>query len=570
MSWADIDMVSPPADADVEEERRQHRAEVESYKARIAYLEGKLAALGVLEDGSSNNDSDVYVEDFLHLPGAVQGGFNEAAAPSFEPQEADRKGKQPMTTSQVQKYEERVAALSIEDCDLQREIALDCANVADQFVYALAAQNEELERRLAVLRDHDLGYINIELRETVDVLQADLEEANRRCLEYDAMKRNYKEMKRAYKKMRTCLVDRAKEHENLRLATVLAVARARQYEAEFKSLKKEWAENDRLRVLQLTSWPFITEMFKEEWEGLKDPSGSINWGFISDEDHGWDKYQRKEYPFSEAGVLEWPNPAPFLSDGSVCALCMNPFGPEGGYQVGTCGAYFHPSCLIEIMIRRRRCPHCRSAFHPRLYLMFGLRDFMPSHWVYSPYDFGFPLGEYDGQEVEWSWQFQCSKLQLYHEHKDGMWQLDPKMVTYVADELYPNKPPNYGMKMFLYQALGWHWNAQKSTIELGTRPPFYASSGELAASTEDIHMYREDVPERDATEDYELIWEESYYTNRLVYSAVDAIRHKIAPELKSWLEGGQFPKRHYELTPSNVAYRTRHNLRRVEARQNGS
>ena len=91
-----------------------------------------------------------------------------------------------------------------------------------------------------------------------------------------------------------------------------------------------------------------------------------------------------EYLVCMTGELLWPNPHAMVFKSSECAICQCPFGPDGCFQVGSCGAHFHLQCPIENMIKKCQCPHCKSPFHPRLYLQFGLRDYMPNDWVLKP------------------------------------------------------------------------------------------------------------------------------------------------------------------------------------------
>ena len=136
----------------------------------------------------------------------------------------------------------------------------------------------------------------------------------------------------------------------------------------------------------------------------------------------------------------WPNPHPMVADGSRCTLCQNSFGPKGCFTVGSCGAQFHPPYLISCMIKNRSCPHCRSPLHSRLYLQFGLLKYMPSNWVCDPKDFPFPLGEWSGAKMEWSWRHQRSKVENFYREEDGEWITDPTQVLYATNELYPGKP----------------------------------------------------------------------------------------------------------------------------------
>ena len=131
-----------------------------------------------------------------------------------------------------------------------------------------------------------------------------------------------------------------------------------------------------------------------------------------------------------------------VTDGSRCNVCQAPFGLEGCFQVGLCGAQFHPHCLIIHMIKRQQCPHCRSPFHSSLYLQFGLRNYIPKHWVYNKHDFPFALRKYNGKSVEWSWRYNCSKVELWCDHKDEEWTQSVEKILYAANELYQGSHPN--------------------------------------------------------------------------------------------------------------------------------
>ena len=65
--------------------------------------------------------------------------------------------------------------------------------------------------------------------------------------------------------------------QSMKLGTVLAIARARQYEAEFDSIMEEWNRNARLRSLLLTSWPVEETMYLLEWaaDAYQAPHGSL-------------------------------------------------------------------------------------------------------------------------------------------------------------------------------------------------------------------------------------------------------------------------------------------------------
>ena len=66
-------------------------------------------------------------------------------------------------------------------------------------------------------------------------------------------------------------------------------------------------------------------------------------------------------------------------------------------------------------------------------------------------DFLFTLGEWDGAEMEWSWRHQCSKVENFHQEKDGEWIRDPTQILYVADQLYLGKSNTHGLKGFSFK-----------------------------------------------------------------------------------------------------------------------
>ena len=237
-----------------------------------------------------------------------------------------------------------------------------------------------------------------------------------------------------------------------------------------------------------------------------------------------DAEKQHDYSAFLRGTKMWPNPHLMVADSSRCTLCQNPFGLEGCFTVGSCGVQFHPPCLISYMIKKRSCPHCLSPFHSLLYLQFGLLKYIPSNWVCDPKDFPFPLGEWSGAEMEWSWRHQRLKVENLHQKEDGEWITDPTQVLYAATELYPKKPNTHGLKGFFFQTLNWHSHEPSQTLRQGIHPPFYASSGEPARSTASFQQDIQHLPHLGiSSEAEELHWEEMYHRRRLMYHAIDAI-----------------------------------------------
>lgn len=393
---------------------------------------------------------------------------------------------------------------------------------------------------------------------TTETTLADLQQ------ELDELRAYREKEESARNKLKLTISKIIDEREEMMLATVFAVARTRQYEAEFKSICAEWTSENKLRTLLLTSWPRDETMYPSSWDD-KDPSlmmdnNSIDWRLVAEEDHRWDIGKVHDHPAEMIGKLLWQKPHPMTSDGSSCPICDNPWGPEGCYMIGSCGHSFHPHCLIKSMIRSRACGVCRAPLHPRLYHQFGLRDIMPSHWVYRQDDYDFALEDFNGNPVEWSWRHNMSKAQLWHTFRGEELLDDPDKLVHAANEMYPDKPTDYGMKMFFYQTLGWHWNRQRNELVHGLGPPpYYNSSGERAVGDLELRRAYRDTTLVATTGTEELYWEERYHQKRLLVAALDAILDDIAPEVKEWLNGGEIPR--YRQGHGRHGYRTRSNVR---------
>lgn len=443
--------------------------------------------------------------------------------------------------------------INIQSLEAERDTALQEAMIAKSQAADVCTRNEVMQGKMEALQ-----------KEVVDMQQI-LQVVNEVVVDH-VSKIGTLEEENA--RLRQFLSDAIVERTNMRTGTLLSMAKARQYEAEFESIQREWNRNHRLRNLMLTSWPDQEHMYPSRWDDeddLKLPNGSYDWRQLTDSDHHWDVTQVHEYPYSMRGELLWPGPHPMVFDGTKCAICSNPFGPEGCFQVGSCGGQFHPPCLIESMIRRRQCPHCRSPFHPRLYLQFGLRDYMPKDWVVRPTDYPFNLCEFDGTTVEWNWLFNCTTVELWNDNKDGEWTQNPRQIMYVADELFPNKPPNHGMKRFLYQTFGWHWDATTMQIQRGVQPPFYNAAGEPSISEHELEEDAHEMPvERDSH--FEAHLEQSYHNARTQLEAVEALLNRVTDDaVLRWLNGGPRPRNATPLSPGSRPYLTRETTRMMEA-----
>ena len=130
--------------------------------------------------------------------------------------------------------------------------------------------------------------------------------------------------------------------------------------------------------------------------------------------------------------------------------------------------------------------------------------------------------------------------------------------------MYPNRPPDYGLKRFFYQTLGWHWSSEDGALRRRNQSPYYISSGNLTKSTKELSLDDNDMP--GLSLEKKLMYEEGYYRHRLQMNAIDAILHRISPETKAWLNGGPRPQRHILVSLASRSYRTRGKVQSIKAK----
>ena len=251
--------------------------------------------------------------------------------------------------------------------------------------------------------------------------------------------------------------------------------------AEFEKIDYHYLNHNQERVFGLTSWALTDDMFNDEMETVKLDTGAQVDDWTK---HGWD-YENQMHRKSTSRL--WPAPANFVQDGSKCAICAHPFGPEGGMALGTCKDMFHPYCLLSLMVVRRRCPSCKAPFHERLYDLFGVRPYMPPHWEYNKENL--PLKEgMRGQDLIWSW-----KLKMHSEQKQlaGQifgWESDPAQIVEVCHSLIPSKgyALSEGKRRFFFQCFRGYWNEEEKKFHFGDHPEGlrWKSSGHLVGADE--------------------------------------------------------------------------------------
>jgi hypothetical protein len=182
------------------------------------------------------------------------------------------------------------------------------------------------------------------------------------------------------------------------------VDRNRQIAIKMDKINKEYREHNMIRDFEPTSWVHTDELFP--WIDISTKKVGnlhiIDWAKC-----GWD-YENATSSYHLQGKPSrklWPNPARFISDGTVCPVCQNGFGPEGGMALGSCQCIYHPMCLISIFLVRRFYALCRFPFHECLYEFFGLTRYMPPSWKKNPINTpGESMAMYWGEDLIWNWR----------------------------------------------------------------------------------------------------------------------------------------------------------------------
>ena len=197
-----------------------------------------------------------------------------------------------------------------------------------------------------MLRQNTFEAKNQALQRDMEGLQHQLRDANERLADYTSTRENMQKLQEENAKLKEYFHTMLKECKGMRTSTLLAIARACQYKLEFGGIQQEWNCNGRMRNMLLTSWPDEETMYHDNWWFANPPArisnGSIDWKLVKEADHHWNVDKVHAYSDSMVGQKLWPNPLVMVSDGTVCAYCQSPFGPEECYQVGSYGGQFHP------------------------------------------------------------------------------------------------------------------------------------------------------------------------------------------------------------------------------------
>src|SRR5665213_3516984 len=288
-------------------------------------------------------------------------------------------------------------------------------------------------------------------------------------------------------------------------ATIMYATRERALMDElthYRDNGEQWPD----RRLLFTSWPPLDFMYPESLPVDEDNYPSIAWTKRPEDEFQWDTAvsSRIVVPPAKPALL-WSCVPDWIKDGSTCAICSNPWGPEGAWIIGSCGHMVHPNCLLLHMMQTRRCPSCKAPLHRRLYEQFGVQWGMPPDFEYTTVH-GVPKAEY-GDRPAYSW-----RARMYVKDLRGYpTKFTKEMYTRVAHEFYPGSSPQaVGLRAFLYRVVGGHAGENGEYVE-GPHPQgyIYDSNGNVTVGV----LPREPVPGEETTWDVEHVLDTTSYEN---------------------------------------------------------
>ena len=180
----------------LQEKTTEYLADVEAYRARISHLETLLAGFEIRLDRSSSS------------------------APLVEAEEIDRAPPTVHVSMQAEK-----------------DAAVEQATAANLNALELSTANQELQRQFEVLRQNPFEAENQALRRDMEGLQHQIRDANERLADYTSIRENMQKLQEENAKLKEYFHTMLKECKGMRTSTLLAIARARQYELEFEGIQ---------------------------------------------------------------------------------------------------------------------------------------------------------------------------------------------------------------------------------------------------------------------------------------------------------------------------------------------
>ena len=145
-----------------------------------------------------------------------------------------------------------------------------------------------------------------------------------------------------------------------------------------------------------------------------------------------------------------------------CQVCFDPFGPEGAFQLGSCGHIFHVGCIQQSALHRMECPLCRAPLPRRFYELFGLEAEMPIGFEFN--EWNLPLDQEPhrflnftqwGDKMTWDHTLKRPQMITSLEWDPMSW-----MTSDYEVEIRARSMEDEGEREVFCRNFGGHWNEE--------------------------------------------------------------------------------------------------------------
>jgi hypothetical protein len=277
--------------------------------------------------------------------------------------------------------------------------------------------------------------------------------------------------------------------------------------SKYRKIDNKYLENNSRRDFGLTSWVHKDELFPWEETPMKNINNELN--IINWEKLGWD-YEHSMSSHNLRGdpsvpsVKLWPNPSKFVLNETECAVCMNGFGLEGGFHLGSCKHIYHPMYLNSFMVVRRHYALCKAPFHERLYKLFGLIPYMPSSWECNPENTP-GLCHLWGDDLVWSWWLHDHPHNKSNISSQFRWENDHKEIVRVYKRLVDVGSHDQGKRNFFYQCFNGYWDERNKRFQFGQHPDGWVWNKKGKHIHHGVGIMSEDIRENLALSTFEWL-----------------------------------------------------------------
>jgi len=210
----------------------------------------------------------------------------------------------------------------------------------------------------------------------------------------------------------------------------------------------------------ITCWGDGSAMFERLFQQNNGNANIVKWEFEVQE--GWLPYRRlsshliaSEKKFVYQGAM-----AKWMETDAWCQVCFNPFGPEGAFQLGTCGHVFHVGCIQQSALHSILCPLCPAPLPRRFYELFGILAEMPIGFEFNEWNLPLDLEPHRFMNfTQWgdklTWDRTLKRPQIITSLE---WDAMSWMTSDYEVEIRARSMEDEGQREIFCRNFGGHWD----------------------------------------------------------------------------------------------------------------